>query len=147
MRKMFGKPVSCPKLRERHPEVVAGVACDCRFPLGRRMYPSPVLHAVAAKEVAAGPGEVAAPFAEVAAATGAAPAGEVAPGRARAAAEPTLQPTRLDRLVKLRFELADLETAVKGCQAQVDELLKIADAGDGVARDRTAGDPGTTAEE
>jgi len=113
MRKMFGKPVSCPRLRERHPEVVAGVACDCRFRLGRRMYPSPVLHAVAAKEVAAGPAEVAAPFAEVAATAGAAPA--------------ALLRTQLDRLVKLRFELADLETALRQCQAQVDELLKTAE--------------------
>jgi hypothetical protein len=139
MRKMFGKPVSCPKLRERHPEVAADVACDCRFRLGRRMYPSPVLHAVAAKEMAPEPAEIAAPFAEVAAA-----AGEVAAGRARAvaatgeattrgaemaagAAEPALQPTQLDRLVKLRFELADLEVAVKQCQAHVDELLKTAE--------------------
>jgi hypothetical protein len=131
MRKMFGKPVSCPRLRERHPEVAAGVACDCRFRLGRRMYPSPVLHAVAAKEVAPGPAEVA-PFAEVAAgrARAAAAAGQATTRGAEmaaGAAEPALQPTQLDRLVKLRFELADLEEVVKRCQAQVDELLKTAE--------------------
>jgi RNA-directed DNA polymerase len=107
MRRMFGKPVSCPKLRERHPEVVAGVACECRFPLSRRMYPSPVLHAVAPKEVAAGAAEVAVPVAEVAATA--------------------LRPSQLDRLAKLRSELAGLEAAVKRCRAQVDELLTIAE--------------------
>ena len=141
MRKMFGKPVSCPKLRERHPEVAAGVACECRFPLGRRMYPSPVLHAVAAKEVATGPAEVAAPFAEVAATAVAAPAGEVAAGRVQAATP--LRPTQLNRLVKLRFELADLEATVKRCQAQVDELLKTAETGERAAGNRRAGDRAT----
>ncbi len=128
MRKMFGKPVSCPRLRERHPEVVAGVACDCRFRLTKRMYPSPVLHAVAAKEVAPGPAEVAAPFTEVAATAGALSARKVA--AAAGVAPATLQPTRLDRLVKLRFELADLETALRQCQAQVDELLKTTEMDD-----------------
>ena len=46
--RLTGSPVSCPRLRQRHPEVTASVSCDCRFALSRGTYPSPVLHAVGA---------------------------------------------------------------------------------------------------
>ena len=114
MRRLFGKPVSCGKLGERHPELVAGMRCDCRFHLSKGMYPSPILHAVAGPE--ADPHEIAP--------EGAGPAAEVAAGSDEAS--PPL-PTRLDRLAKLRFGLSELEAAVRKCQAMVDELLKTAD--------------------
>jgi RNA-directed DNA polymerase len=115
MRRLFGKPVSCGKLGERHPELAAGLRCDCRFHLSKGMYPSPILHAVAGTE--ADPHEIAP--------EGAGPAAEVAAGSDEAS--PPL-PTRLDRLAKLRFGLSELEAAVRKCQAMVDELLKTADS-------------------
>ena len=44
--RLTGSPVSCPRIRQRHPEITASVKCDCRFTSSRGTYPSPVLHAV-----------------------------------------------------------------------------------------------------
>ncbi len=40
-----GNPISCPKIRQRIPEVTARVGCSCQFDLGDGAYPTPVLHA------------------------------------------------------------------------------------------------------
>jgi len=40
-----GHPISCPKIRQRVPEITSRVACACTFDLGEGAYPTPVLHA------------------------------------------------------------------------------------------------------
>lgn len=42
--RLTGNPMSCPRIRQRVPEVTSRVACDCSFPLNPDRYPSPVLH-------------------------------------------------------------------------------------------------------
>ncbi len=44
-------PISCPKLRELHPQAAAQASCACQFRLSGRAYPSPVLHALRASEI------------------------------------------------------------------------------------------------
>lgn len=44
-------PISCVRIRETFSGLSAGLSCDCRLPVPRGGYPSPVLHAVAAEEV------------------------------------------------------------------------------------------------
>lgn len=44
-------PISCPKLRERHPEAVAREACHCPAKPRGRGYPTPVLLALKAQEI------------------------------------------------------------------------------------------------
>jgi group II intron reverse transcriptase/maturase len=46
-------PISCPKLRELHPEAAAVGTCSCQFDLRGRGYPTPVLYALRPSEVAA----------------------------------------------------------------------------------------------
>jgi group II intron reverse transcriptase/maturase len=46
-------PISCPKLRELHPESVAAGTCSCQFDLRGRGYPTPVLYALRPSEVPA----------------------------------------------------------------------------------------------
>ncbi len=44
-------PISCPKLRELHPEAAAVGTCKCQFDLRGRAYPTPVLYALRVSEV------------------------------------------------------------------------------------------------
>lgn len=46
-------PISCPKLRELHPEAAAVGTCKCQFDLRGRGYPTPVLYALRPSEVPA----------------------------------------------------------------------------------------------
>ncbi|MGD2070568.1 MAG: CRISPR-associated primase-polymerase type A1 [Gemmatimonadota bacterium] len=46
-------PMSCPKVKELHPEAAAVAPCTCRFRLGRGAYPTPLLFGVKASEVQA----------------------------------------------------------------------------------------------
>ncbi len=46
-------PISCPKLRELHPEAATLGTCKCQFDLRGRGYPTPVLYALRVSEVAA----------------------------------------------------------------------------------------------
>ena len=46
-------PISCPKLRELHPEAAATHPCECRFELRGRGYPTPLLFGLKASEIAA----------------------------------------------------------------------------------------------
>ena len=46
-------PISCVRIRETFSRLSAGLSCDCRLPVPRGGYPSPVLHAVTAGEVEA----------------------------------------------------------------------------------------------
>lgn len=46
-------PMSCPKLRELHPEAAALGACKCEFGVRGRVYPTPVLFALKPGEIAA----------------------------------------------------------------------------------------------
>lgn len=46
-------PISCPKLRELHPEAAAVGTCSCQFDLRGRGYPTPVLYALRPSEVPA----------------------------------------------------------------------------------------------
>ncbi len=51
--KMPSAPISCPRIRERLPQVTAGVGCNCQFKCGAGVYPSPVLHVLKPNEVKA----------------------------------------------------------------------------------------------
>jgi len=44
-------PISCPRIRERYPQLTRLVPCDCHLRLTRGAYPSPILHALTASEV------------------------------------------------------------------------------------------------
>ena len=44
-------PMSCPKVRERHPEAAAIAPCTCRFTLRGRGYPTPLLFALKPSEI------------------------------------------------------------------------------------------------
>lgn len=44
-------PISCPKLREIHPEAAALGRCRCEFDLRGRGYPTPLLHALKPSEI------------------------------------------------------------------------------------------------
>ncbi len=46
-------PMSCPKVRERHPEAAALAPCTCRFALRGGAYPTPVLYALKPSEIPA----------------------------------------------------------------------------------------------
>ena len=46
-------PISCPKIRELHPEATASGACTCQFRLRAGGYPTPVLYALKPSQVAA----------------------------------------------------------------------------------------------
>jgi hypothetical protein len=46
-------PISCPKLRELHPEAAAVGTCSCQFDLRGRGYPTPVLYVLRPSEVPA----------------------------------------------------------------------------------------------
>lgn len=46
-------PMSCPKVKELHPEAAAVAPCTCRFRLGRGAYPTPILYALKPSEVPA----------------------------------------------------------------------------------------------
>ena len=41
---LSGHPMSCPKIRQRVPQVTRRVKCDCHFPFAPDRYPTPVLH-------------------------------------------------------------------------------------------------------
>jgi hypothetical protein len=51
MRKIPPSPISCPRIREIHPEITVTVGCDCRFRISGRGYPTPVLHALKPREI------------------------------------------------------------------------------------------------
>jgi hypothetical protein len=51
-KKLPSHPISCPKLRELHPEAAATTACDCSFSR-RAPYPTPLLLALKASEIPA----------------------------------------------------------------------------------------------
>ncbi|HLC15252.1 MAG TPA: CRISPR-associated primase-polymerase type A1 [Thermodesulfovibrionia bacterium] len=42
--RLKGNPISCPKIRNRIPEITSKVACNCQFNLSTNLYPSPVVH-------------------------------------------------------------------------------------------------------
>jgi hypothetical protein len=44
-------PISCPKLRELHPEAVVVGTCKCQFELRGKAYPTPVLYALRPAEI------------------------------------------------------------------------------------------------
>ncbi len=46
-------PISCPKIRELHPEATASGTCACQFSLRGGGYPTPVLHALKPSQVPA----------------------------------------------------------------------------------------------
>jgi hypothetical protein len=44
-------PISCPKLRELHPEAVVAGTCKCQFDLRGKAYPTPLLYALRPSEI------------------------------------------------------------------------------------------------
>lgn len=42
--RLRGNPISCPKIRQKVPHVTSRVACNCEFPPGIGLYPTPLLH-------------------------------------------------------------------------------------------------------
>lgn len=46
-------PISCPRIRELHPQITASVGCNCRFHIRGQGYPTPVLHALKPGEITA----------------------------------------------------------------------------------------------
>ncbi len=46
-------PMSCPKIRELHPEAAAFGVCECAFRLRGKGYPTPLLHVLKPSEIAA----------------------------------------------------------------------------------------------
>lgn len=45
-------PISCPKVRELHPQAMEGKSCACRFELRGKGYPTPLLHGLRVSDIA-----------------------------------------------------------------------------------------------
>ncbi|WP_158217634.1 CRISPR-associated primase-polymerase type A1 [Lottiidibacillus patelloidae] len=44
IKRSYSKPISCHRIREHYPKVTANLPCNCKFPISKGQYPSPVLH-------------------------------------------------------------------------------------------------------
>ena len=121
--RLYPNPTSCPRIREKLPELTARVGCDCRFRLVPGAYPTPALHAVGAAEI---PG-LAERVRDAASRGGVARAAQAAmnEGRkelgARAAA-------LCARLADLRRQARAVERSVASTESQLDQI--IGEAGD-----------------
>ena len=116
---------SCGRVRQRWPELTARVGCDCRFKVPPGAYPTPVLHALGAAEVAGLTGRV-----KEAAARG---------GTAKAAVEAMTEGRKelgvkaaalCARLTDLRRQQRVLVRAVASVEGELDALMD--EAGDTV---------------
>jgi hypothetical protein len=105
-------PISCPKVRELHPQVTASVGCDCRFPLrGKGSYPTPLLHALK-------PGEI--PTFQARAAWGARPEKAPCTGEERSMADLRREAeARVLRLAEMKRQLRGVEAAIARLHAEL----------------------------
>jgi group II intron reverse transcriptase/maturase len=53
LRKTPPSPISCPRVRELHPQITTSVGCDCRFRIRGAGYPTPLLHVLGTREIPA----------------------------------------------------------------------------------------------
>jgi hypothetical protein len=127
-------PISCPKLRELHPEAAALGACKCEFDLRGRGYPTPLLFALAVSEVPA-----------FRSAQGAAGSRRPTAGRADSGSRDTSSPAvsspgagagaqdlrqeaeeRLRKLTELRRHRQGIEASMARLRRELAELLETA---------------------
>lgn len=103
-------PISCPKLKEMHPEAAALHPCSCQFELRGRGYPSPLLHALKVSEV---PAFRKPPAREAREAPGVAAEKEAAEQQAKEAEE------RVRKIAELKRHRRGLEAAIDRLQAEL----------------------------
>jgi hypothetical protein len=127
-------PISCPKLRELHPEAAALGVCKCEFGLRGRGYPTPLLFALAVSEVPAfrsAPG--AAGSRRPAAGTAVSGSrGTSSPGISSAAVAPVAPDLRqeaeerLHKLSELRRHRQGIEASIARLRRELAELFEAA---------------------
>ncbi|HSL84887.1 MAG TPA: CRISPR-associated primase-polymerase type A1, partial [Thermoanaerobaculia bacterium] len=113
-------PMSCPKVRERHPEAAAVAPCTCRFELRGRGYPTPVLYALKPSEIPA--------FRKrrLAEAPGPDPANRARPGRPTAPAASALQreaEALLGKLSELKRHRRGIDRSIARVEGELSALL------------------------
>jgi hypothetical protein len=115
-------PMSCPKVRERHPEAAAVAPCTCRFELRGRGYPTPLLYALK-------PSQVPAFKKRAESASRAAGGGERSSRRPEAAAASALRreaEVLLGKLAELKRHRRGIEGAIARVEGELAGLLERA---------------------
>lgn len=126
LRKVPPFPISCPKIRERYPEITTSVGCDCRFRLRGVGYPTPLLHALKPSEVPV--------FKQKQKGTsGAKPtSAEPTKGRTQEKTAP-----KLSEIEELITKIADRRRQLRGLEAAIERLREeLAQAFDALGVDR-----------
>ncbi|MGH9361529.1 MAG: TOTE conflict system archaeo-eukaryotic primase domain-containing protein, partial [Thermoanaerobaculia bacterium] len=121
-------PISCPKLRELHPEAAALGACTCSFDLRGKGYPTPLLFALKVSEVPAfrsAQRAGAPPRQEKASAAG---GGAVPPAGPRSATRDLRQEAeeRLNKMAELRRHQQGIEASIARLRRELAEIFDAA---------------------
>jgi hypothetical protein len=126
IRKMPDAPISCPRIRERLPQITAAVGCSCHFNLRSGGYPTPVLHVRKPSQISAFTARRGRP--PGAAADTPRPSGGQAPG------EPLVEAAeqRIRKIAEMKRHIKGIESSITRLsqelatlfdEAGVDELL------------------------